>query len=62
MTGAGDRENKSAEFWREAQQDRDEGSNDKQQRRIDLCRRHHPDVLGVSRDTGAAAEARNNRG
>ena len=34
--GTGDRENKRAEFWREAQQDRDDGSNDKQKGRIDL--------------------------
>src|ERR1700758_206668 len=60
--GTWDRENQSTEFWREAQQDRDDGSNDKQKSGIDLCSRHHTDVLGVSRHAGAAAEGGNNRG
>jgi len=59
--GTRDRENKSTEFWREAQQDRDDGSNNKQKSRIDLCSRHYADVLGVSRHTGAAAKTGDNR-
>ncbi len=56
MTGPGIERIRAPKFWREAQQDRDDGSNDKQEGRIDLCRRHHTDVLGVSRHSGAAAE------
>src|SRR5580700_8051417 len=62
MTGPGIERNQSTKFWREPQQDRDDGGNDKQKSRIDLCGRHHTDVLGVSRHPGAAAEAGNNRG
>jgi hypothetical protein len=54
-----DRENQSTKFWREPQQDRDDGGNDEQKSRIDLCGRHHTDVLGVSRHAGTAAEAGN---
>src|SRR5215831_4941666 len=37
-------------------------SDHKQKSRIDLCCRHHTNVLGVSRDAGAAAGGRHNRG
>src|SRR6516164_11469936 len=56
-----DRQDERAKFWREAEQDGDDGGNGKQKRRIYLRCRHHTDILGVSRDTGASAEAGHNR-
>jgi hypothetical protein len=47
--GTRDRKDKSAEFWREAEHDRDDGSNDKQKSRIDPCHRHYTDGMRFSR-------------
>src|SRR5215831_12831068 len=61
MTGPGIERIRAPNFGEKPSKIETIAATTKQKRRIDLCRRHHTDILGVSRHTSPAAAGGNDR-